>query len=96
MAGQLVARGHEVVEVYISLAGIERVRRAYPNVTFEVASVYDELTGITKSADLVICIEVIEHLYPQQGIIKTAWSALRREEFLFQVHLATDVSRTWS
>jgi 2-polyprenyl-3-methyl-5-hydroxy-6-metoxy-1,4-benzoquinol methylase len=63
ISGNLVDAGHQVCAFDLSEDGIAIARKTYPNVHFEVYSVYDDLTAITSQVDLVISTEVIEHLY---------------------------------
>ena len=77
IAGQLAGGGHQVVGIDLALDGIELARRAHPKVRFEVASVYDDLTDIVQSVDLVICTEVIEHLYSPQRLLENIEAVLR-------------------
>jgi 2-polyprenyl-6-hydroxyphenyl methylase/3-demethylubiquinone-9 3-methyltransferase len=63
LAARLIAPGREIVAVDASESGIAQARLACPSVRFEVASAYDELASRFGRFDLVLSVEVIEHLY---------------------------------
>lgn len=63
LAGKLSALGHTVVGIDASVDGIEIARKTYPDLHFEIYSVYDDLRSIVADVDVVISSEVIEHLY---------------------------------
>lgn len=69
IAAQLAALGHQVIGVDASVSGIKLARASYPDVQFELRSVYDNLLSLAPPGgwDLIISLEVIEHLFsPQQ------------------------------
>jgi len=78
IAGALAAMGHRVIGVDLAPDGIALARRSYPELRFEIASVYDDLTKIATNVDVVICAEVIEHLYSPQALLENASSILRK------------------
>jgi 2-polyprenyl-3-methyl-5-hydroxy-6-metoxy-1,4-benzoquinol methylase len=71
--------GHEVIGVDAAPDGIAIAREAYPELRFEVASVYeDELASIVgTNVDAVISLEVIEHLYAPKKLLEQAYAILR-------------------
>ncbi|MGK2859765.1 MAG: class I SAM-dependent methyltransferase [Thermoanaerobaculia bacterium] len=73
-ASELARRGFEVTAVDVSMSGIEQARAAYLGPSFEVASAYDELSAKYGQFDLVISLEVVEHLYSPRK-----WAANLRE-----------------
>jgi 2-polyprenyl-3-methyl-5-hydroxy-6-metoxy-1,4-benzoquinol methylase len=78
VAHELAKRGHKVVGIDVATDGIELARRAFPNVTFFVASAYDDLSGLAPGVwDVVLAVEVIEHLYSPQRFLENAFSCLR-------------------
>lgn len=63
LAGELALLGHHVVGIDLDEDGIAIARKTYPNLRFEVCSVYDDLQSVIHNADLVVSSEVIEHLF---------------------------------
>jgi 2-polyprenyl-6-hydroxyphenyl methylase/3-demethylubiquinone-9 3-methyltransferase len=79
-ANRLARRfGIEIVAVELSASGIEQARKAmdpaFP-VRFELASAYDDLAGQFGSFDMVLSLEVIEHLYSPRLFVDRARDAL--------------------
>ncbi|NOY71250.1 MAG: methyltransferase domain-containing protein [Gammaproteobacteria bacterium] len=70
VAGQLAEMGHQVTAIDLSDDGIEIARKEYPNVRFEVRSVYDELSDLIDYMDVVVSSEVIEHIYYPQRFLR--------------------------
>ena len=72
IASRLAGLGHDVTGVDSSPDGIRLARQAYPRVRYEVASVYDNLTGLAPAGgwDVVISSEVIEHLYAPGAFLR--------------------------
>lgn len=58
-----ISAKYEVVGVDASQSGIEQARLAHPNIQFEVASAYDDLSSLYGQFDAVVSLEVVEHLY---------------------------------
>lgn len=66
-ASRIVALGLDVTAIDVSRSGIAQARRAYPMAVFDVASAYDDLAVTYGTFDLVLSLEVVEHLYfPRQ------------------------------
>ena len=78
IASQLAAMGYNVIGIDSSEDGIVIGRKAYPNVRFEVHSVYDDLRDIVADVDLVVSSEVIEHLYLPKLFLENISKVLRR------------------
>jgi 2-polyprenyl-3-methyl-5-hydroxy-6-metoxy-1,4-benzoquinol methylase len=70
-AGQLAALGFEVTAVDVSQSGVALARAAYPACRFEVASAYDPLSVSFGTFDVVVSLEVIEHLYAPRAFAAT-------------------------
>jgi len=70
-AAELFERGFDVSAIDVSTSGIEQARTAFVGPRFEVASAYDDLALMYGKFDLVICLEVVEHLYSPR---KWAWN----------------------
>lgn len=78
LAGILAQSGHRVVGVDVSPDGIEIARRRYPGLDFRVGSVYDEgLAERLPQADVVVSLEVVEHLLYPRKLFSTAARTLR-------------------
>lgn len=77
-ASQFVKRGCEVVGVDLSESGIEQARTASPDARFEVLAADTHILENlrTRPFDLVICTEVIEHLYSPRQCIRGCYAAL--------------------
>ncbi len=80
--GSLAARiAHEGFSVYAcdtSTSGIAQGRRAFPNVRFEVASVYDDLRALFgETFDACVSTEVVEHLYDPRRFVSRVFDILR-------------------
>lgn len=71
--------GHEVIGIDAAPDGIAIAKEAYPELRFEVASVYDDdlATIVGTDVDAVISLEVIEHLYSPKRLLEQAFSILR-------------------
>jgi 2-polyprenyl-3-methyl-5-hydroxy-6-metoxy-1,4-benzoquinol methylase len=78
VANKLAELGHNVTGFDASPDGIAVARAAYPNVTFRVASVYDQnLPEMEAPADCVVSLEVIEHLLYPRKLLELAHSVLK-------------------
>lgn len=62
-ANALDEAGYDVTAIDISESGVRHAKEAYPGCRFEVGSGYDDLAGKYGTFDLVISLEVVEHLY---------------------------------
>lgn len=71
VAGRLEELGARVVGVEPSDTGIRLARERYPQIEFHQLSCYDDLAGQLGQFDLVVCLEVIEHLYSPRLLAKT-------------------------
>ena len=80
IAGPLIHAGFQVVGIDPSERGIEIAREKYPTARFETRSVYDPLPSEFRGYfDVVIAVEVIEHLYSPRMLVRAAHAALRNE-----------------
>src|SRR5688500_18085311 len=83
VSARLAALGHSVVGVDVSKDGIEIAAAAYPEVDFRLASVYDSDLGHAGDGfDVVVSLEVIEHLFHPARLLRQAWSRLKPGGFL--------------
>lgn len=55
--------GFDVVGIDLSESGIALARSAFPNCRFDVASAYDDLASFYGHFDVVVSLEVVEHVY---------------------------------
>jgi 2-polyprenyl-6-hydroxyphenyl methylase/3-demethylubiquinone-9 3-methyltransferase len=60
-----------VTGVDVANQGIEIARRTFPQVQFHVDNVYEDLSARYGRFPLVVCFEVIEHLYDPRKLIQT-------------------------
>ena len=80
MAGRLNELCHEVVGIEPSKDGISRARRKrYPKIKFVNRSVYDDFDWEDSCGigDVVIAVEVIEHLYHPRILLQRAFQILK-------------------
>ncbi len=70
--------GYEMHGIDNSKGGIERAARRYPHLRFRQGSVYEDLAGLcgVRSFDVIVSIEVIEHLYSPRQFVKRAFNSL--------------------
>ena len=70
-AARLAGRGFEVCAVDPSRTGVAQAREAFDDVQFELASAYDPLAESFGRFELVIYLEVVEHLYYPRKLART-------------------------
>lgn len=79
LAGILAGLGHHVVGVDVARDGIGIARKSYPQVRFEETSIYDdrfeEVAG--NGFDVIVSLEVIEHLYRPRVLLQKAGSLMK-------------------
>jgi 2-polyprenyl-6-hydroxyphenyl methylase/3-demethylubiquinone-9 3-methyltransferase len=59
----LLSERYEVAGIDASESGVAHANASYPNIRIERASVYDDLASRFGSYDVVVSLEVVEHLY---------------------------------
>jgi ubiquinone biosynthesis O-methyltransferase len=78
VSASLADKGADVTGVDLSESGIALARAQHPNVRWETASVYTDLRArLGSSFDVVISLEVIEHLFEPRLFLRRAFEALR-------------------
>jgi 2-polyprenyl-3-methyl-5-hydroxy-6-metoxy-1,4-benzoquinol methylase len=77
-AAEILRRhGYEVVGVDPSRSGIREAQRAYPNLRLFVGSAYDDLAARFGRFQVVLSLEVIEHVYYPRKFAATLFSLVR-------------------
>lgn len=66
-------RGWKVIGVDSSIEGIRHANLAYPKISINYGSVYDDLFMKFGAFPVVISLEVIEHLYDPRTFVKTIY-----------------------
>lgn len=77
LSQQLAQQGYEVVGVEDSASGIEVARARVPECEFIQASIYDLPTELAHGFDVVISVEVIEHLCYPRELLRAAKRCLK-------------------
>jgi 2-polyprenyl-6-hydroxyphenyl methylase/3-demethylubiquinone-9 3-methyltransferase len=78
MSASLAARGARVVGIDVSATGISLARQQHPEVEWAVMSAYDDLrSSLSRDFDLVVSLEVIEHLFDPRLFLHRAFDVLR-------------------
>ncbi len=79
VTAELAQLGHDVVGVDVSADGIELAKQAFPTLRFEVGSVYDSQLeeSIGSAADVVVSLEVLEHLFHPRELFRQSARLLR-------------------
>lgn len=75
-AAALAVNGIDVTGVDQSVSGIQEGQRAFPNLRLEVGSGYDDLASRFGRFPVVICLEVIEHVYDPRSFARTIFNLL--------------------
>lgn len=74
----LANEGYEVVGVEESKSGVEIAKQNFPQCTFIQGSIYDlPYQHLEKQFDLVIAVDVIEHLFYPRELVKAAKRCLK-------------------
>jgi 2-polyprenyl-3-methyl-5-hydroxy-6-metoxy-1,4-benzoquinol methylase len=77
VAGKLAQLGYKVIGIDLAEDGIAIAQTNYPNVRFEVCSVYDDIEAIVNNVDLVVSTEVIEHLFSPKTFLDNLHKVVR-------------------
>lgn len=76
VANEFSQRGYRVAGCDPSTDGIAIAKRAYPHVDFVNASCYDDLHSRFGAFDLVVSLEVVEHVYAPRQFARTLASLI--------------------
>jgi len=77
-AKQLQQKGFDVAGMDLEESGIYHARRSFPDIRFELASVYDDVSALLgQPFDAVVSLEVIEHLYDPRAFVSRVKECLR-------------------
>jgi 2-polyprenyl-3-methyl-5-hydroxy-6-metoxy-1,4-benzoquinol methylase len=76
LAAEMARRGHHVAGVDLSEEAIGRARSWYPDLRFELGSVFADLSSVCGQVDVVVSVEVIEHLTRPDIFLRNAWETL--------------------
>lgn len=78
LAAHLKARGYEVEGFDLSTSGIRLATETYPGIPFRVASAYDDLRPLyPEPFDVVVSLEVVEHLFEPRVYVRRLRQVLR-------------------
>ncbi len=78
MAAEAATIGFNVVGIDASVDGVSVARATHPGLRFEQSSICDDMTQyFPDQADIILGIEVVEHLYAPQRFLARAFEALR-------------------
>jgi len=67
----------EVIGIDSSEEGIRRANEAYPNLKLEMGSAYDDLAAKYGTFDMVVSLEVVEHVYDPRRFARTLASLVK-------------------
>src|SRR5690348_9685091 len=78
LASRMSQRGHHVTAFDLSAENIASAHKLYPQVRFEVASAYDDLSDLRPAAgwDTIVAVEIIAHLFSPQRFLANMRSNL--------------------
>lgn len=83
LTAQIAKQGHDVTGIDSSKTGVEHARASWPGVRFENHG-FEELTPELFGGpfDVVVSLEVIEHVYRPRDLLRTARSLLKPDGLL--------------
>lgn len=103
VASRLAGMGFDLAGVDVSKDGIQIAQEAYPDIRFEVASAYDNLSSVVNDVDIIIATELIEHLLYPRRFVENVHSVLKPKGMLilttpyhgYLKNLAISISNKW-
>ena len=71
LASRMAQGGHHVTAFDLSAENVASARKLYPQVRFEVASAYDDLSDLRPAGgwDTIVAVEIIAHLFSPQRFL---------------------------
>lgn len=72
----LSKRGYAVAGVDVSVEGINRAKETYPHLRLELGSAYDDLGAKFGRFNVVVSLEVVEHVYAPRKYARTVYELL--------------------
>lgn len=79
----IASKGYEIVGIDESASGIAIARQSFPDCDFIQSSIYDlPYEALEKSFDVVLSVEVIEHLFYPRELIKAARKCIKPDGHL--------------
>jgi 2-polyprenyl-6-hydroxyphenyl methylase/3-demethylubiquinone-9 3-methyltransferase len=77
LAARLSTLGYDVIALDTSQSGVQIARAAHPDINFHVASAYDDMRQSAGHCDVVLSVEVIEHLTSPRRFLENAFAVLK-------------------
>ena len=79
VTARLAELGYSITGVDASPDGLEIARSAYPNIQFELCSIYDDALAeiVAEPVDCIISLEVVEHLYYPRKLFEKSFALLK-------------------
>jgi 2-polyprenyl-3-methyl-5-hydroxy-6-metoxy-1,4-benzoquinol methylase len=82
LAAHLSALGYDVIGLDMSESGVRMARAAHPDINFHLASAYDDFRQLAATCDVVLSVEVIEHLHSPRRFLENAFRVVSPGGFL--------------
>lgn len=77
VASAIAKRGFTVMGVDPSTEGIDQANRNFPDLTLRLGSAYDDLAATYGQFDILISLEVVEHVYAPRDYARCAYQLLK-------------------
>ena len=77
VASAIAKRGLTVTGVDPSTEGIDQAKRNYPDLSLHIGSAYDDLAAAYGQFDILVSLEVVEHVYAPRDYARSAYQLLR-------------------
>lgn len=77
VAARMMDEGFNVTGVDPSEQGILCANRDFPNINLKVGSAYDDLAGTYGQFDILVSLEVVEHVYAPRDYARSAFNLLK-------------------
>lgn len=73
----LADKGFNVTGVDPSIQGIQQANQHYPNLALHIGSAYDNLSETYGTFDILVSLEVVEHVYAPRDYARSAFNLLK-------------------